>query len=258
MRQIENALWKEFKTATDAVFTQRDALHAQRDNEFKANQVAREAIIARLATLNADTPATEIKRTLNEIDAEWRKCGDAPRAEAAKIESQFRSARDAAQQYLAGSAKRGWHHVCDTLSTKLALCREAESAGKTEEGVARWALLPALPTAWEKALHARFENAQHGVDSSDDDDEESEAFATQLLQLESALEIESLPAFHAARRDLKLRAMKAAIEGRQAASITNADIERWLAEVIAHSNADAISGERIAIIITALRNKPLR
>ena len=100
------------------------------------------------------------------------------------------------------------------------------------------------------------ENAHNAIDA--DDDEESDGIATQLLQLESALEIESMPAFHAARRELKLRAMKAAIEGRQSASVTNADIERWLAEVIAQPNADAITNERIAIIITALRNKPLR
>ncbi len=256
MRQVENALWKEFKAATDEVFTRRDAMHATRDAEFKTNQAAREAIIARLSTLNADTAATEIKRTLAEVDTEWRKCGEAPRAEAAKIETQFRTAREAAQQYLTGSAKRGWHNICDTLSAKLLLCVEAESAGAGEVVAARLAALPALPSSWEKALSGRVDNMHEGIDA--DDDEESDGIATQLLQLESALEIESIPAFHAARRELKLRAMKAAIEGRQSASVTNADIERWLAEVIAQPNADAITNERIAIIITALRNKPLR
>lgn len=259
MRQVENALWKEFKTATDAVFTQRDAMHASRDAEFKANQTLRETIIARLTALNADTVATEIKRTVSEADTEWRKCGDAPRAEVAKLEAQFRAARDVAQQYLAGSAKRGWHNVCDTLVAKLALCVEAETA-KTDDVAARWALQPALPTVWEKALHARFEIAQSGVDAEPDEDadeEESEELAAQLLQLESALEIESQPAFQAARRELKLRAMKAAIEGRQSATISNADIVRWFAEAIGHSNLDAVSDQRMAVLIAALRNKPL-
>jgi hypothetical protein len=259
MRQVENALWKEFKTATDAVFTQRDAMHASRYAEFKANQALREAIIARLTALNADTVATEIKRTVSEADTEWRICGDAPRAEAAKLEAQFRAARDAAQQFLAGSAKRGWHNVCDTLVAKLALCVEAETA-KTDDVAARWALQPALPTVWEKALHARFEIAQSGAETEldDADDEESEELAAQLLQLESALEIQSRPAFQAARRELKLRAMKAAIEGRQSATISNADIERCFAEVIGYSNLDAVSDERMAVLIAALRNKPLR
>jgi DNA repair protein SbcC/Rad50 len=258
MRQTENALWKEFKTATDAVFTQRDAMHQTRDAEFKANLAVREAIIARVKALNADTPATEIKRTLSDVDSEWRKCGDAPRSEAAKIEAEFRTARDAAQQYLAGSAKRGWHNVCDTLSAKLALCVDVEAAAMSDELSARWASLPALPAAWEKALRGRFENTSGNADADEDVDEKSEALAAQLLQLEAALEIESLPDFHAARRELKLRAMKAAIEGRQSATVTNADIERWFAEAIIHANVNASSSRRIAAIIAALRSKPLR
>ena len=258
IRQVENALWTQFKAATDAVFTQRDEMHAARDGEFKANQATREALIARLAGLGADTAATEIKRTIAEVDTEWRKCGDAPRAEAVRIEAQFRAARDTAQQYLAGSAKRGWHNICDALDTKLALCVGMESATNQEDAALRWASLPVLPAGWEKALSGRFENAQNGTAADDGADEASEAIATQLLQLESALEIDSQPAFQGARRELKLRAMKAAIEGRQSASITNADIERWLGEVIAQSYVDAISSERIATILAAVRNKPLR
>ena len=264
MRQIENALWTQFKTATDAVFKARDALHAARDTEFKANQVARDALIARLAAINADTAPAEIKRTLADVDAEWRKCGDAARSETAKLDANFRAARDAAQQYLAGSAKRGWNIVCDTLDAKLALCVEAESAGAPTDVATRWSSLPALPTVWEKALSARLASAKNEVDAgsleddADDTDDVNEIIATPLLQLESALEIESPPAFQAARRDLKLRAMKAAIEGRQSATTTNTDIERWLAEVIAQVNVDATSKARINTIIAAIRNKPLR
>ena len=258
MRQVENALWTQFKTATDAVFTQRDAMHASRDAEFKANQATRETLIARLAGLVADTAPAEIKRTVSEVDGEWRKCGDAPRSEAAKLEAQFRSARDAAQQYLAGSAKRGWHSICDTLVGKLALCMEIEAAVVPEDVTARWASLPPLPALWEKALSARLAAAQSVTDEEADDDDAFEAIATQLLQLESALEIESPPAFQAARRDLKLRAMKAAIEARQSVGITNTDIERWLGEVLTQPKVDPTSNGRINIILAAIRNKPLR
>ena len=258
MRQVENALWTQFKTATDSVFAQRDAMHASRDAEFKTNQATREALIARLAGLGADTAPTEIKRTVSEIDTQWRKCGDAPRSEAAKLEAQFRAARDAAQQYLAGSAKRGWHSICDTLDAKRALCMEIETATVPDDVTARWASLPPLPAVWEKALGARLAAAQTVTDEEIDDDEAFEAVATQLVQLESALEIVSPPAFQAARRDLKLRAMKAAIEARQSVGVTNADIERWLGEVLAQPKVDATSNGRISSILAAIRNKPLR
>ncbi len=261
MRQVENALWSQFKTATDAVFTQRDAIHTARDAEFKANQVAREALIARLTALAADTPASEIKRTVSDVDSEWRKCGDAPRAESAKLDAKFRTARDAAQQYLAGSAKRGWHNVCDALDAKLALCVEVEAAQMPDDVSARWTALPALPAVWEKALSARLSEAQTSKDADIDEDleeERLEAAAMQILQLEAALEMDSPPAFQAARRDLKLRAMKAAIEARQSVTITNADIERLLGDALAQPKMDATSVGRINNILAAIRNKPLR
>ena len=261
MRQVENALWTQFKTATDAVFTQRDAVHAARDSEFKGNQTARETLIARLAALAADTPAAEIKRTVADVDSEWRKCGEAPRAETAKLDARFRAARDAAQQYLSGSAKRGWHNVCDALGAKLALCVEVESAAVPDDVTARFAALPQLPAVWEKAVSARLAAAPSRGDEAIDEDEAAEAvevLEATLLELESALEMESPPAFQAARRDLKLRAMKAAIEARQSITITNADIERWVGDVIAQPPVDATCNGRLANILAAIRNKPLR
>ncbi len=261
MRQVENALWTEFKAATDAVFTQRDAAHAARDAEFKGNQTAREELIAKLATLNAQTPPAEIKRTVSDVDSAWRKCGDAPRAEAAKLEAKFRAARDAAQQFIAGSAKRGWHGICDALDAKRAICVEIETATVPDDVTARWAAIAPLPPVWEKALSARLAAAQNKDDAEVDEEleeERQEAAAAQILQLEAALDLESPSAFQAARRDLKLRAMKAAIEARQSVTVTNADIERIVGEVAAEPRLDATSAGRINNILAALRNKPLR
>ena len=261
MRQVENALWTEFKAATDAVFTQRDAAHAARDGEFKTNQTAREELIAKLATLNAQTPPAEIKRTVSDVDSAWRKCGDAPRAEAAKLDAKFRAARDAAQQFIAGSAKRGWHGICDALDAKRAICVEVETAAVPDDVTARWAAIAPLPPVWEKALSARLAAAKDKDDTEVDEEleeERLEAAAMQILQLEAALDLESPPAFQAARRDLKLRAMKAAIEARQAVTTTNADIERLIGEVLAEPRMDATSAGRINTILAALRNKPLR
>ncbi|MEO8384084.1 MAG: DUF349 domain-containing protein [Betaproteobacteria bacterium] len=261
MRQVENALWTEFKTATDAVFTQRDAAHAARDADFKANQVAREELIAKLAGLNADTPPAEIKRTVSDVDSAWRKCGEAPRAEAARLDAKFRAVRDAAQQYIAGSAKRGWQGTCDALDAKRAICIEVESAAVPDDVSARWAAIAPLPPVWEKALSARLAAADIKDDAEVDEEleeERLEAAAMLILRLEAALDLESPSAFQAARRDLKLRAMKAAIEARQSVTVTNADIERLIGEVVAEPRLDATSTGRINNILAALRNKPLR
>ncbi len=254
-RGEENKLWAEFKAATDSVFKQRDAVHAARDGELKAHQVAREALIARLAALTADTPAGELKRTLSDIDREWRNAGEAPRAISAKLEAAFRAARDTAQQYLAGSAKRSWHTTCDALAAKLALCESAESAVATgEDDQAQWQMqwqaAAALPPAWEKALQARFKAAIEKTSAAT----AADTVSARLLKLEAALNVESPGSLQAARRELKLRALKEAMEGRQAAGTTAANIDKWLGEAFGFARADETSRRRLEKIVAALRD----
>ena len=252
-RGEENKLWAEFKTSTDAVFKQRAAMHAARDGELKAHQNAREALIARLVALNADTPAGELKRTLSDVDREWRNAGEAPRAVAAKLETAFRAARDSAQRHLAGSANRVWHATCDALATKLAMCEELESGTSAADLDSRWQLIAALPAPWEKALQARVKIASETPPAAGAAAPSPDALGTALLQIEAALNIDSPPAFQAARRELKLRAMKNALEARQSASVSAADIDRWLAEIFAVARADDTSRQRVRAIVAALR-----
>ena len=254
-RHEENKLWAAFKAATDAVFTQRDAAHATRDAELKTHQIAKEALIARLAMLTADTPSAELKRVLGDIDREWRATGEAPRAIAAKLDAAFRTSRDAAQRHLAGSAKRVWYSTCDALSAKLSICEEIEAAVPATAATdieSRWQNAGALPATWDQALHARFKagtgNSANGATAQSPD-----ALNSALLQLEAALNIESPPAFQAARRELKLRALKNAMEARQSAGVAAADIDRWLAETFGFARPDEISRQRLGMITAALR-----
>ncbi len=251
-RNVENRLWAEFKAATDAIFHARDAANSARDAVFQTNATLRTELINKLTALTADTPPGEIKRTIAEVDSAWRRAGEAPRALEAKLEARFRRARDDAQQFSAGSAKRTWQKTCESLHAKLALCVELENntgnVGNTRES---WQALPALADIWEKPLHTRFDAALVGQPVSVPQDET-------LLKLEAALDMESPPAFQAARREMKLRAMKNAIEARQAVTVTNADIEKWIAVVIAAPLGDAVAAARLQNILAALPGKPLR
>jgi DNA repair protein SbcC/Rad50 len=271
-RQAENALWSAFKSATDAVFSARDAAHAARDAEFKGNQTARQELIGKLTALTADTPPPELKRTIAEVDTAWRRAGEAPRAIAAKLEGQFRTARDAAQAFIGSGAKRTWHGVCDSILQKVALCEELE-AGKAnaDDVTARWPAEPALLPVWAKALEARraaaivsASNSPTGAefegtdDEEEDDEDDEDGIENTLLTLEAALNIESPAAFAGARRDLKLQAMKRAIEGRGSATVTRAEIEGWIAEVIAERALDTASQSRWRNIFSTIREHPLK
>jgi exonuclease SbcC len=254
-RNVENALWGEFKAATDAIFAARDAVFSARDAAFKANQAAREALITRLADLSPESAPAAIKRTIAEAEAEWRKAGEAPRAEAAKLDARFRAARDAAQQLLAGSGKRIWHATCDAVGAKLALCEEAESGAPAADIDERWPAQPALPPLWEQSLHARFKAAiaQSSDASAPSAELEREAPDAVLLQLEVALDIPSPATFQAARRELKLRALKDAMEGRQHDVAAKAGIEKMMAQALSAARLDAASRGRLEVILAALR-----
>ena len=248
-RGEENKLWGEFKAATDAIFNGRDALHAARDAELKSHLVAREALIARLNAMTADTPTAELKRTISDIDREWRNAGEAPRAMAVKIDAKFRAARETAQQYVAGSANRVWHATCDALSAKLAMCEKIETA-PADDAEAHWQTIAALPQVWERALQARFKSALAGKVATTN----TEICGKLLLQLEAALNIESPSSSQAARRELKLLALKNAMEGRQSASTSATDIDRMLAQAFGLTRLDETARGRLQGVVAALRS----
>lgn len=245
-RKIENALWAEFKASTDALMSQREAVMSARDAEFKANQAAREALIAQLGALNQDTPPADIKRLLANVDAEWHKAGEAPRNQAAGLESRYRAARAQAQQYIAGSAHRAWQLACDALLAKVALCEELESGSASPDIETRWKEQPTLPARWEQALQARFSSI--GKETG-----KGEALDQLLLQLEGSLEIPSPAAFQGARQTLKLLAMKDAMEGRRRATTGWLEIEKMTADAISHTHLSPDQRSRLQSIVAALR-----
>jgi exonuclease SbcC len=249
-RHDENRLWNEFKSATDAVFKARDAVTAARNAAAKTQLEASDQLIEKLTALGEDTPPAEIRRVLNEVDSAWRKRVEVPRHLAAKLESRFRAARDHARDLVAGGAKRSWATTCDALARKLALCVAVENR-QAESVEEEWATLPPLPTEWETALRARRDGqpTSKNVDGALVNDA--------LLQLEAALEIASPPAFQAARSQLKLLALKRAIERREVPVDPRAEIRRLIAVAVSRSFPDASGSTRFAAIVNALRGKPL-
>ena len=253
-RAAEGALWARFKAATDAVFAQREAGFNARDAELAANLQVREALLARLSSsaTDADAGADDVRRTLGEVDRAWRQPMELPGAAAASIDARFRSARAAAVQALAQREQRRWQARCDTLAAKLELCGEREAAVPRGPGLAsRWAAHDALPAAWQHALEQRWSQPVVPGPLAES------AMEDLLLQLEAALDLPATPELQAARRGLKLRALKAALEGR-ATQEANPEIQRtqWLVAALRQSVTGAAHAERLRAVIAALRRTP--
>lgn len=248
-RAVENALWTRFKAATDALFAQREAAFSARDAELAANLAAREALLARLSALTHDTPAAEIERTLGEADRAWRQAVELPRGAAAGVDARFREARAAAVQCLSGQAQQRWQADIDTLAAKLALCEERESAAAGDDAdlAARWSAHGKLPAPWEQALAQRWSQPAEPGPLSE------ASFDEVLLQLEAALDLPATPQWQAARRELKLRALKDTLEGRALAPSGPVRHTDWLASALRQCGATAPQRERLHALVQALR-----
>jgi hypothetical protein len=250
-RAVENALWSDFKSAIDSIFAARDAAFNARDAEFKAHAAERQALVQRLEELSAETPEAQLKRTLAEVQGQWQRCGPAPRAEAAALDDRWQHALAAARGHLNQSALQRWQTVCDALQTKRSLGGEwATQSGDADERQARWAALPALPTAWDEALRQRAGLVRAAAAPL------SASAADQcLLQLESAWNLPSPPAHEDARRALKLQAMKAAMESRRAPAAAARTPDELFADVLRQVTLDDEQEARLAALLLALRRR---
>ena len=253
-RRDESRLWNEFKTATDAIFVARDAARAAKESEFSAKITAREEIIARLSALPPTSTAAEIKRAMAEAETAWRAAAEVPRPQAAKLDARYRAARDATSKRLSNLAVHAAQARYDALIAKMALCHEREVAGEQATDLEeRWNAVENLPDAWKGKLEARFRGNGLSQSGTKSDAKSGEGLPDILLNLEVACGIESPEEFLAARQHLKLRALKSAMEGRQATAATPADIERWLLDAAATPRPDELSRDRLAKIIAAVR-----
>lgn len=255
-RRDENALWLEFKTATDAIFTGRDAARAAKDAEVNALQQARMEIIERVAALAQGVSASDIKRAMADAETAWRAAPEAPRPQAVKLDARYRAARDAANKRIGELAAVVARARYDALLAAMAICGERESTGApVAELEERWNAIAHFPDAWKTRLDKRFRESAGDTPAAKTGKATAPPLPDLLLNLEAACSVESPPEFQAARQRLKMLALKHAMEGRQTASVTPADVERWLLDAASFARPDGTSQERLAKIIAALQRR---
>lgn len=246
-RADETALWSRFKTATDAVFAQRSAAAHARESATAGVVSAREALLARLAALSPDTPAHELRRELAEIDREWRRPDNLPRGTAIALDNRYRDLRAAASRLAAGGEQRRWHARIDVLAARLELCEAREAGGDEAELAQRRDALAPLPADWNDALAKRW-RGEGALPPAQYDE--------RLLQIEASLDVAPTPETQAARRQLKLRAMKEALEARRAPGDGPADRGAWLCAVLRQPAPDDAGRARVRMVLSALRGVP--
>ncbi len=256
-RADEQALWTDFKAAIATAFAAREAVYSAREAEFEAHAAERAALIERLRVRAEDSPMAQ-RRTLAEVDAAWQRCGPAPRARAAALEAEFRAARDGLRRWLDDSVQRAWKATCDAFDAKLSLCVAREQAAAEGADVdaattaASWSALPALPAPLEGAMRRRAGLAPaDGTDTAVDVDD-------LLLQIETAWDLPTPPPFESARRERKLLALKAALEGRRPVAPEALAPVAALALLLSRAGLDAGQRDRLTVVLAAWRRRGLQ
>jgi len=89
-RTDDDALWARFKTAQDSFFKAKDEIVAAENEEFKANLVIKEALLAEAEALLPVTDVEAAKATLRVIQDKWEHAGKVPRADMERVEKGIR------------------------------------------------------------------------------------------------------------------------------------------------------------------------
>jgi hypothetical protein len=266
-RGVEAALWARFRAATDAVFAQREASFHARDAELAANLAACQALIDRVVALADEDDNAAIKRTLADADREWRQGGELPRGAGPAMEAKYHAACTAATQRLADSAQRVWHAQCDAATRAAALCQArehatqggpAEPADATDQdtGDATMDAVGAMPAPWQAALQQRWQRATGKPTTAKPVTPgplASPALDTVLLQLESALDVPTPPPWQDARRNLKLLALKTALEGGGTPATGPAQQVQWVATLLAQPGLTEAQQQRLQALMARVR-----
>lgn len=97
-RKDDDALWARFRAAQDVFFTNRQAANDEIDQEYGANLVVKEALLAEANELLPIKDLAAAKKALQSIRDRWEEAGKVPRADMSRIEAGLRKVEDAVRQ----------------------------------------------------------------------------------------------------------------------------------------------------------------
>jgi cell fate (sporulation/competence/biofilm development) regulator YmcA (YheA/YmcA/DUF963 family) len=94
-RKDDDALWARFRAAQDVFFTHRQAANDEIDQEYGANLVVKEALLAEANELLPIKDLAAAKKALQSIRDRWEEAGKVPRADMGRVEAGLRKVEDA-------------------------------------------------------------------------------------------------------------------------------------------------------------------
>ncbi len=130
-RDVEDALWKRFRTAQDTFFSRRSATFDERDHEQRANQAAKEALLAEAESIDPQADLEAAQQKLRDIQKRWAAVGRVPREAMTDLDKRL----DAVAARTRAEVDARWREA--TLSSSPLVIRLRESVEKLERKIDR-------------------------------------------------------------------------------------------------------------------------
>jgi hypothetical protein len=103
-KRYDDALWAKFKAAGDVLFAQKHQEVAVENEEFSANLVAKESLLAEAEPLLQVHDRVAARKTLTDIQRRWDEIGKVPRDAVRRIEDRLR----AVESHVRGMEDEHW------------------------------------------------------------------------------------------------------------------------------------------------------
>jgi Domain of Unknown Function (DUF349) len=134
-RDVEDELWKRFRTAQDAFFGARDEAMAAQDSEFAANAEAKEKLLVEAEALVPVTDVAGAKRAIRDISERWDAIGKVPRDQIRPLEDRMR----AVEQVIRGIEEEKWRRTDPEKSARAddMVAKLQDAIGKVEDDLER-------------------------------------------------------------------------------------------------------------------------
>ncbi|HKE48646.1 MAG TPA: DUF349 domain-containing protein, partial [Rhodanobacteraceae bacterium] len=234
-RDRDQAQWKTFRAALDAVFGKLDAERServQRDSDSRQRATALCAELEALGHGNATPPRAAIAR----IESDW----DALRVREESLQRRFRAAQAMLRDAGMRQERAGRRVPYEAWLARYRLCRAAEAASAPgDELRASWEAAARGDIA-ATALASRFEAALARAGAGDVDESDDEALREILIRLEIFAGLESPREDHDRRRELQIERLSARMRG-EAATTPHQELAalltRWTEQTALPSSA---------------------
>jgi hypothetical protein len=180
-RKVEQSLWKQFRSACDAVFRHTREQRKAADAEQQKNLQRQTALCAELEALleDADTDFRDIAQCFEQSRSEWAGIGAIPRQVERATQARYGALEKRYAQRQQQEVKAAADSVLQGLQARSRLCEglETEVLDSTMDAVSRqaqveetrqvWQALDALDARHEKILRERLDLASRALGGDD-------------------------------------------------------------------------------------------